>query len=378
VYDLTTDTTYALGEAVTPCRLEACDPRAPYRVNGGDVRFLTFESDQSQDLDGNGVIGGLVLQNFDVCTGAVTVVGAVDPDSTSDPLKIVDDGTAFTTPAGRCATTACTVPADCPAGSFCNGLTGNCTLTTPPTCRPDGNDCPSGAICVAQPVTVGVPERDSDDDGVPDVIDNCPELANPGQADGDHDNVGDACDVETVDLCPAQPREDCRTSTVALKASVSIKDDKTNAKDAIQWKWTSGAATAANEFGDPTASDAYRLCIYEGPTPNARVRTDMRFAPGGLCDGKPCWKALGKPPGVKGFQYKSKARGSLALKPGIDGKAQIKLAVKGVAALLPPLPLGSFPLRVQLNGGGTCWETTFDAATKNEDAKLQAKGPASP
>ena len=39
------------GQAVTPCRLEACDPRTPYRVNGGEVRFLTFESDQNSDLD---------------------------------------------------------------------------------------------------------------------------------------------------------------------------------------------------------------------------------------------------------------------------------------------------------------------------------------
>ena len=60
---------------------------------------------------------------------------------------------------------------------------------------------------------------------------------------------------------------------------------------------------------------------------------------------------------------------------GIDGKAQIKLAAKGVAAILPPLPLGSLPLRVQLNGAGNCWETTFGAATKNEARKLQAKGP---
>lgn len=34
---------------MTPCRIEACDPRQPYRVNGGEVRFLTFESDQDSD-----------------------------------------------------------------------------------------------------------------------------------------------------------------------------------------------------------------------------------------------------------------------------------------------------------------------------------------
>ncbi|MEE9131261.1 MAG: hypothetical protein V3T84_14670 [Phycisphaerales bacterium] len=38
---------------------------------------------------------------------------------------------------------------------------------------------------------------DEDDDGVPDDLDNCLGLANPDQADGDGDAVGDACD-----LCP--------------------------------------------------------------------------------------------------------------------------------------------------------------------------------
>ena len=35
---------------------------------------------------------------------------------------------------------------------------------------------------------------DRDDDGVIDLYDNCPEKANPSQADGDEDFVGDACD----------------------------------------------------------------------------------------------------------------------------------------------------------------------------------------
>ena len=39
------------------------------------------------------------------------------------------------------------------------------------------------------------PPADRDRDGVPDVWDNCPAVANPGQADADGDGTGDACDA---------------------------------------------------------------------------------------------------------------------------------------------------------------------------------------
>jgi hypothetical protein len=45
-------------------------------------------------------------------------------------------------------------------------------------------------------------QHDEDGDGVPDVRDNCPQLANADQADGDGDGVGDACDPDPT--VPAQ------------------------------------------------------------------------------------------------------------------------------------------------------------------------------
>ena len=41
-------------------------------------------------------------------------------------------------------------------------------------------------------------DADSDNDGVADGVDNCPNLSNPDQADADNDGLGDACDTVNV------------------------------------------------------------------------------------------------------------------------------------------------------------------------------------
>ena len=55
---------------------------------------------------------------------------------------------------------------------------------------PNNNPCPN-------------PPVDTDGDGAADVVDNCPAVANPGQADADLDNHGNACDN-----CPATSNPD--------------------------------------------------------------------------------------------------------------------------------------------------------------------------
>ena len=65
----------------------------------------------------------------------------------------------------------------------------------------DGSPCPVGHRCENGDCIVDV-ELDRDLDGVPDAVDSCPDVSNPGQNDCDLDGIGDACDDDVQ--CGAQ------------------------------------------------------------------------------------------------------------------------------------------------------------------------------
>ncbi|MDP6095101.1 MAG: hypothetical protein QGG67_03755, partial [Gammaproteobacteria bacterium] len=59
----------------------------------------------------------------------------------------------------------------------------------------DCNDCPIGYLCEDDECVVDV-DLDRDLDGVPDAVDNCLDVVNPGQQDRDMDGIGEACDED--------------------------------------------------------------------------------------------------------------------------------------------------------------------------------------
>ncbi len=63
------------------------------------------------------------------------------------------------------------------------------------------------AIVVVDTVPPPPADRDADNDGIPDVVDNCPSRPNGAQADADRDGAGDACD-DTDDRVPIDPDAD--------------------------------------------------------------------------------------------------------------------------------------------------------------------------
>src|SRR5262249_21372531 len=93
------------------CRLEACDPRTPYRVLNDTVTFLTLEADQGVDLNNDGDLDDLVLEVLNVrqtvnngsLTGAAHTLGAVTAGICTNTAKACAGN-------GSCAGGPCFVP----------------------------------------------------------------------------------------------------------------------------------------------------------------------------------------------------------------------------------------------------------------------------
>lgn len=175
-------------------------------------------------------------------------------------------------------------------------------------------------------------------------------------------------------VCDAAPQPGCRVPIAGGKSSLTIVDKADDAKDSLRWKLLKGPITPRADYGDPLATTSWAFCLYDAL---GTLRASAEIPAGGLCSGKPCWKAA-----KTSFTYADKERSPdgvqrLSLKEGLkDGRSAQSLDGKGVHLDLPALPLdaAAFPLTVQLQGtNGMCFATVLGTAKTNTTGKLVAK-----
>jgi len=163
--------------------------------------------------------------------------------------------------------------------------------------------------------------------------------------------------------CPITPRTGCKLPTAEFKGRLTMKDKSPDKGDSIVWKWVKGEETMPGDLGDPLASDGFTFCLYDG---GGALLTTATVDAGGTCGTKPCWKALGTPPGSKGYRYKNGPANDegvqkLIAKPGLQGKAKAVFKGRGDNLAMPSIPV-TLPLAAQLaSTTGTCWSAAFGA-----------------
>jgi len=175
-------------------------------------------------------------------------------------------------------------------------------------------------------------------------------------------------------VCPAVPDPSCRVPTAAKKSTVQIKKGAQESQDKFAWKWSKGAATTTADFGNPTGTKGLDVCVYDARDGAPALQRVVRIPGGGLCAGKPCWKAS-----RKGFVFKSRAGTAdgvqqVSLTAGAAGRSSVQ--VKAGGAALPDFSLpATAPVTVQLrSGSGVCWGATFSTPGRVPDPARQFKG----
>jgi hypothetical protein len=217
----------------------------------------------------------------------------------------------------------------------------DCTFVTDGSPCTDNNVCTNGDSCQSGVCVSGPPQT-------------CPSCQT---CDG---NMG----------CIVGPKPNCKLTTSPFQSKFLIKHTTPDTGDQVSFKWSRGAATSVSDFGSPTTTDDYALCVF-----NPGLVMQLDAPAGGVCGTSQCWKTLS----IKGFAYKDSLRtpdgvDKVVLKAGLAGKAKVQLKGKGSNLPALPLPL-TLPATVQLQSeNGQCWEGDFVTGNQQSNTSTLFKG----
>lgn len=315
-------------------------------------------------------LSGLADQEYALLvTASDGVVGI--PSSDAEPFTRAGEP-SLSINSGCCDPNPCTIDVYDSGSGTCSHLPGN-----PGTvCRAAAGPCDVAESCdgvsVICPNDVAQPDGAScTDDQFCNGAEQCLSGAcQPGTAPCQLacDEVGDQCVAD----CPSVAKNGCKT---AGKSLLMRRRSDDGGRDKLLWKWLRGQSTMLADFGTPTATADYALCLYGGPA--------MTLLPGGQVS-VPHSATAWAPRGQAGWSYTDTAAAAdgvhrMTLKGSDDGRSKIVLKGKGASLPDPALPISptSFPLVVQLlnDETSTCWESTFTAGdvTKNVAELFKAR-----
>jgi hypothetical protein len=189
---------------------------------------------------------------------------------------------------------------------------------------------------------------------------------------------GARCDIGAVDVagstttttippfCTPTPQVDCQPA-LSGKSSLLVE----YAKAVLSWKWRGSMPTAKTDFGSPTTTTDYALCVYDQSGPGPTLRLAATAPAGGVCAGRPCWSEASS-----GFRYVDRdltpdGLATIRLQAGGAGAGRIKVRGRGTALAPPLVPPAT--VQLQRRDHAVCWLATFSAPATNTPEKFKAK-----
>jgi hypothetical protein len=233
----------------------------------------------------------------------------------------------------------------------------------------DGDACDGGA-CVGSPVANGTPCNDGNSCTAPDICQAgaCGSTTLPNGAacdDGDPCSRPDTCQAGTCN--GTTPAPGCKVG--AFGASLLAIDNRSpDTRDRLSWTVRKGAATTLADFGNPTTTTAYTLCVYDDVGGVPQRRLTQVIPPGSR------WKAFSR-----GFRYNDRTLSAgglqaIVLTAGAAGRSSVQVRGRGEPLALPTLPFTKQPsVIVQLLSSNACWSSTHTNALDNGIARFKSK-----